>query len=74
VVLSDDFSLDGAPDPKLGFGSDGSSDDATTFAVLEKLNGTQTYVLPASIDPSLYNEFYVWCERFSVPLGIAKLN
>lgn len=74
IVLGEDFSLDGAPDPKLGFGTDGQYDDSTTFAVLENLTGKQTYTLPAAIDPNAHNEFYIWCEKFSVPLGVAKLN
>lgn len=72
--LADDFSLDGAPDPKLGFGNDGAYDDGTTFSVLENLTGEQVYAIPASIDPSAYNEFYIWCEKFAVPLGVASLN
>lgn len=74
VILGEDFSLDGAPDPKLGFGTDGDYDDSTTFAILENLTGKQTYDLPSSIDPSAHNEFYIWCERFSVPLGVASLS
>ena len=74
VRLADDFSLDGAPDPKLGFGNDGTYDTSTTFAPLEKLTGAQVYTLPASIDPTVYGEFYVWCEQFSVPLGVATLQ
>jgi len=72
--LAEDFSLDGAPDPKLGFGNDGTYDAGTTFSVLEKLTGEQVYTIPASIDPTAYNEFYIWCEQFAVPLGVASLN
>ena len=74
VELQSDFSLDGAPDPKVGFGNDGVYDDATTFAVLESNTGAQTYQLPEGIDPSAYNEVYIWCEKFAVPLGVAKLQ
>ncbi|MEM7226833.1 MAG: DM13 domain-containing protein [Pseudomonadota bacterium] len=73
AVLESDFSLDGAPDPKLGFGKDGY-DTSTTFSKLASNNGLQIYAIPASVDPSKYNEFYIWCEKFSVPLGIAKLK
>ena len=73
VVLEPNFSLDGAPDPKLGFGKDGY-DSSTTFAPLASNSGLQVYQIPASIDPAKYNEFYIWCEKFSVPLGIAKLK
>ena len=73
VVLEEDFELDGAPDPKLGFGRSGY-DRSSQFSVLHSNSGRQEYKLPASIDPSSYNEFYVWCERFSVPLGVAKIG
>lgn len=73
VVLEDDFSFDGAPDPKLGFGKDGY-DKASQFSHLEANSGKQVYKIPASIDPSRYNEVWVWCERYAVPLGVAKLQ
>lgn len=74
VELQGDFSLDGAPDPKVGFGNDGVYDSDTTFAVLENNTGAQTYQIPEGIDPSAYNEVYIWCEKFAVPLGVAKLQ
>ena len=73
VVLEEDFSLDGAPDPKLGFGKSGY-DHSSQFSVLRSNTGRQEYKLPATIDPGRYTEFYVWCERFSVPLGVAKIG
>ena len=73
AVLEDDFSLDGAPDPKLGFGKNGY-DTSTTFSELRSNSGRQEYQIPADIDPAKFNEFYVWCEKFSVPLGVAKLK
>ena len=74
VTLSDDFSLDGAPDPHLGLGKDGDFVAATDLGDLKALNGAQTYHVPASIDISDFDEFYIWCLQFSVPLGIADLN
>lgn len=71
--LESDFNFDGAPDPKLGFGNDGY-DKSTKFAALKSNKGAQTYALPASIDPAKYNEFWIWCERFNVPLGVARLK
>ncbi len=74
VVLEGDFSLDGAPDPKLGFGKNGSYDGKSKIAHLAKNTGLQIYKVPASVDPKSYNEFYVWCQKFAVPLGVAKLK
>lgn len=74
VVLSEDFSLDGAPDPKLGFGKNGAFDTDTIFAKLEALTGAQRYEVPSSVDVADYDTFTVWCEQFSVPLGSAELE
>ncbi len=74
VRLGEDFSLDGAPGPYLGFGKDGDYDRSSEFSKLGGLRGAQTYTLPAGVDLSRYNEFYVWCKPFKVPLGVAKLT
>ncbi len=74
VVLENDFSLDNAPAPTLGFGKGGKFDKKTDWVKLSAKKGLQVYALPASIDPTKFDEFYVWCRDFSVPLGIAKLK
>ncbi|WP_020592462.1 DM13 domain-containing protein [Kiloniella laminariae] len=73
VILGEDFSLDGAPDPKLAFGQDGINKN-TLFSPLKHNSGRQEYLLPASIDPAEFNEIYIWCEKFDVPLGVASLK
>ena len=73
VKLGPNFSLDGTPDPTLGFAKGGRFDTTTIFANLKSNSGSQTYKLPATIDPSRYDEFVVWCKKYSVPLGAAKL-
>ncbi len=73
VVLAKDFTFDGAPDPKLGFGNDGFVKD-TLFSPLRSNKGEQVYQLPPNIDPTKFNEFYLWCEKFNVPLGVARLQ
>ena len=73
VVLESDFDFDGAPDPKLGFGKNGY-DKSSQFSVLKANKGEQSYEIPASINPENYNEVWVWCEQYSVPLGVAKLK
>ncbi|NEP61710.1 MAG: DM13 domain-containing protein [Symploca sp. SIO2G7] len=73
LVLESDFFLDQAPDPKLGFGKDGY-DPSTLFSPLKSNTGAQMYVVPDNIDPNKYNEVWVWCEKFNVPLGVAKVD
>lgn len=73
VVLEKNFSLDGAPDPTLGFGN-GDFIPETQFSALNSKQGYQTYKLPADLDPTEYSQIYVWCEEFAVPLGVAAIN
>jgi len=72
LVLATDFSLDGAPDPIVGFGSNGTYSPATKLGALQNKTGSQTYDLPASFNPADVSEVYIWCEKFDVPLGVAK--
>ena len=74
LTLASNFSLDGAPDPWIGFGKSGRYLKATQFSKLRRLRGRQTYRLPASIDLDAVNEVYMWCSRFAVPLGVARIR
>ncbi|MEM7056728.1 MAG: DM13 domain-containing protein [Pseudomonadota bacterium] len=74
IRLGSDFTFDGAPDPRVGFGSNGSFVDPTDFEVLQSNSGAQVYKVPANINPEDFNEVYIWCRKFSVPLGVAAIN
>lgn len=74
LVFANNFELDGAPDPIVGFGNNGSFEIATKLGKLSKKTGAQTYQLPADFTPAQFSEVYVFCEKFSVPLGVATLN
>ncbi|WFE92089.1 DM13 domain-containing protein [Roseibium porphyridii] len=69
-----DFTFDGAPDARIGLGRNGRYDPDTDLGALKKLKGQQSYRLRGGIDVSKYNEVYVWCRKFNVPLGVAKLG
>lgn len=74
IRLGPDFTFDGAPDPRVGFGKDGKFVDPTDFEPLRSNTGEQVYKVPASIDASTFDTVVIWCRRFSVPLGHARLN
>ncbi len=74
VILHGDFSLDGAPDPTVGFSNGDKFDTKTDFAKLKSLKGEQRYEVPAGIVASNYDTFTVWCRKFAVPLGSARLK
>ena len=74
VVLGPKFNLDGAPAPTLGFSNGEKFDLKTEFTKLKSHNGEQRYEVSKNTLVSAYDTFTVWCSRFSVPLGSAKLN
>ena len=74
VVLQGNFNFDGAPDPKVGFGTGGTYDRASQLAPLASNTGEQVYDVPAALDLTRYDEIYIWCEKYSVPLGVAPLK
>ncbi|MEM9631356.1 MAG: DM13 domain-containing protein [Pseudomonadota bacterium] len=74
VVLFNDFSLDGAPDARVGLGRNGKYDAGTDLGALKNLKGKQSYRVKNGVNVSNYNEIYIWCRKFNVPLGVAKLG
>ncbi len=69
-----DFFLDGAPDPIVALGNGETYLAANKVGALQHKSGPQIYQLPAGFTPGQFSEVYVWCEKFSVPLGIAQLT
>jgi len=74
VHLKDDFSFDGAPDPRVGFGTAGKFAANTDFEPLRSKSGAQVYQVPADVDPAAFDEVYIWCRKYSVPLGVAQIT
>ena len=74
IILEDSFWFDGAPDPRVALGKGGKFTAGTDFAVLKKNTGKQTYDIPGELKDSGYDTVVIWCRKFSVPLGHAKLN
>jgi hypothetical protein len=74
IELGADFVFDGAPDPKVAFGKDGQYDPSTLIEALRSNTGAQSYVVPKNINVEDFNEIYIWCEKFSVGLGVASIH
>lgn len=73
VHLTSDFNFDGGPDVKVALGRDGY-DPNTILAPLSSNTGSQAYAIPSTIDPTQYNQVWLWCERFNVGLAVAPMN
>ncbi len=74
VRFEDDFEITNGPDLFVHFGKDGQYDDDARLAALKGNVGGQNYEVPANLDPTEYNEIWVWCRAFSVPFGKAVLQ
>ena len=74
VVLGDDFKFDGAPDARVGFGKNGKYDSKSHLELLRSNKGGQVYVVPASLNIDEYDEIYIWCKKYAVSLGVAKIR
>jgi hypothetical protein len=72
IKLGENFSLDGAPDPSVAFVASGQK--PVIVSALKSNSGAQTYVVPADLDPSNYDKFYIWCNQYSVSLGETNLK
>lgn len=73
ITLSDDWSVDRAPDPHIAFGTRNAFAEGTDFQLIDA-SGGQTITVPEGIDPSEFEAAWVWCKRFGVPLASAPLN
>lgn len=74
ITLQDSFWFDGAPDPRVALGKNGKFAPGTDFIPLEKNTGKQTYTIPSNIKASDYDTVVIWCRKFSVPLGYARVK
>ena len=72
VKLGENFALDGAPDTSVAFVASGQK--PVFISALKSNKGGQTYAVPAGLDPSDYDKFYIWCERYSVSLDETNLK
>ena len=74
IVLADDFDFDSAPDPRIGFGSAEAIDKATMSPRVDVKDGATVFQVPATVDPSGYDEVIIWCNQFDVALAIAPVE
>ena len=47
--------------------------DYLTVASLQKIRGTQRYVLPASVELDEFGAVAIWCRRFNITFGYAQI-
>ncbi|MDJ0800535.1 MAG: DM13 domain-containing protein [Calothrix sp. MO_167.B12] len=48
--------------------------DYITLSALKSFNGAQRYAIPDNLNLNNYKSVAIWCQRFNVTFGYAKLN
>ena len=74
IKLGSNFSLDGAPDPYVTLGNGSRPVRGGTAGVLARNKGAGTYSVPATAATRAAKEVVIWCKKYSVPLGVARLK
>ncbi len=75
IRLGPNFSESGAPDPKVALGNKaaGGYQPGTILGLIEA-NGESIYALTPGLDIGDYDQVWIWCEKFNVPIGHADLT
>ena len=74
IKLGSNFSLDGAPDPYVSLGNGSRPVKGGTAGVLRRLKGAGTYSVPATSTTRNAKQVVIWCRKYAVPLGVARLR
>lgn len=74
VRFEDDFKMTNGPDLFVHFGKGGAYAAEARLGALKGNVGGQNYEVPEGIDPTRYDEVWVWCRAFAVPFGKATLQ
>jgi len=74
IKLGSNFSLDGAPDPYVSMGNGSRPVKGGTAGILRKLKGAGTYSVRATSITRGAKQVVIWCKKYAVPLGVARLK
>ena len=74
IRLGSNFSLDSAPDPYVSLGNSSRPVKGGTAGKLAKNKGAGSYSVPANAVTKAAREVVIWCRKYAVPLGVARLK
>lgn len=75
VKLGKSFVLDGAPDPYVALGHGSKPVPGGVIRILKNNKGHQIYSISMkAVDLTKVNSVVIWCKKYSVPLGVAKIK
>lgn len=74
TLLLSNFSSDAGPDLKVYLSKDQAASSFILLGDLKSTTGNQTYTIPNTATTADYKYILIWCQRFSVLFGSAKIQ
>ena len=72
TIRLEDVSISEAPDGRVVLTNDHDESTGVKVAPLQAFTGSHSYEIPADVNPDDYNAVTIWCDKFGVPIGLAK--
>ncbi len=72
LTLSD-IKVDKVPDGYVYLTRNGDRMHAVVLGTLKQFSGTVSYEVPAGVNPDDFDTLLIWCKKFKVEIGRAKL-
>lgn len=74
IKLGESFSLDSAPDAYVALGNASKPTEGGLLGKLDSWTGEQSYSTPTTAALEDATEVIIWCKKYAVPLGVAKIR
>ena len=71
-ITLDDVSITEAPDGRVILTKEHDEPSGVRVGSLQGFTGTHSYEIPEDVNPADYDSVTIWCDKFSVPIGLAK--
>ena len=74
VLTMTGITVDKVPDGRVYLAKNLDYSGGVELGKLTRFTGTVTFAIPASVDLAKYDSVVIWCKKFDVGIGQAKLH
>ena len=71
-ITLENVSITEAPDGRVILTKNHDESSGVRVGPLQGFTGTHSYEIPVEINPDDYDSVTIWCDKFSVPIGLAS--
>ena len=73
-ITLENVNITEAPDGRVILTKNHDESTGVRVGPLQGFTGTHEYEIPADTDPSEFDSVTIWCDKFSVPIGLATFD